>query len=110
MPGALVPDATGVLSAAGMTAARRTVDRSRTLLETLTGLGTHDLDDVRGALAADALAALGGTEGARVETSLAMRYRGQSYELPIAAEAATGGTPRAELAAAFTEAHRARFG
>jgi len=104
MPCALVPDATGVLSAAGMCDAPRTADRSRTVLARLDRLDAEALRGILDALADDARAALA-PAGAAVEASLALRYVGQSYELQVPAT-----TPRERLGAAFAGAHRARFG
>ena len=104
MPCALVPDATGVLSAAGMCDALRTADRSRTLLARLEGLEAAALGRTLDELADEARAALAPAR-AEVEASLALRYVGQSYELLVPA-----ATPHGRLAAAFAGAHRSRFG
>lgn len=104
MPCALVPEAAGVLSAAGMAHADEAADRSRTLLRP-----ARDLDPAARAallqeLSAEASAQLGDGPGAlRIESSLALRYRGQSYELGVAGDAD-------DLEESFHAAHEARFG
>ena len=106
MPSALVPSDPGVLSASGMTHARRSVDRSATVLRPVRDVGAAELASLRGGLQEDALAVLaegGDLHGTpRVEASLALRYRGQSYELSV---------PWCEdPEGAFHRAHAARFG
>ena len=112
MPMALVPAMPGVLSALGMTDAKRTADRSKTILQDLTELNFEARDELLEELRATAARALIGdgpsadaaTPGASIdyESQLSMRYRGQSYELSLAnAE---------DLENAFHRAHEARFG
>ena len=106
MPAALVPAEPGVLSAHGMTRARRSVDRSATVLRPVREVPGPEREALLSELEAEARAILaeGGDLGGepRIEASLSMRYRGQSYELSIP----HGEDPEA----AFHRAHRARFG
>jgi N-methylhydantoinase A len=103
MPSALVPKAPGVLSAYGMTRAERTADRSHTLLRPLRGVAPEERARQLRELCEEAREALEDAgKGVRFETSLALRYRGQSYELAL---------PDSEDAeAAFHAAHQTRFG
>lgn len=111
MPCALVPTASGVLSAAGMARASRAADRSQTVLRPIadvTGTERRTLfNDLIGAAASaiEISPAELSDEDTRhaVETGLALRYRGQSYELSV-----DGDAP--DPAAAFHAAHEARFG
>ncbi|MBM3667130.1 MAG: hydantoinase/oxoprolinase family protein, partial [Actinobacteria bacterium] len=100
----LCPRASGVLSALGLIAAGRRHDTARTVL-----LSGPELSAARLAELVDELgaAALEGLEGARLEVTYDLRYRGQSFELPIP------GPERpdpAELAEAFAAEHEARYG
>ena len=104
VPGILVPPDPGVLSARGMLASPVRRDAARSVLL------RHDADPDRvaavyDALEAEALAAMD-AEGvpARDVTLRRLadaRYAGQSFELRV---------PAADWAAAFHEAHRARYG
>ncbi|MCU1351591.1 MAG: 5-oxoprolinase [Acidimicrobiales bacterium] len=77
----IVPPRAGVLSAVGLLASPRQVDRVRTW----PGLADHaGLDEALAALAADAAEAL---PGAELETAVECRYAGQSHELRVAAVA-----------------------
>ncbi|MEM6567178.1 MAG: hydantoinase/oxoprolinase family protein [Planctomycetota bacterium] len=111
MPSALVPREPGVLSALGMTRAERTADRSSTVLRPLGDVGRtvraaqlRELcDAARAALSADSDAKDDGDYGdVQYETGLALRYRGQSYELSL--------PDSDDVEAAFHAAHEARFG
>ncbi|QDV05689.1 Acetophenone carboxylase gamma subunit [Planctomycetes bacterium Poly30] len=108
MPLALVPPMPGVLSAYGMTTARRTADRSRTVLRRLgdTNFEAREalLDELRKDATETLLAGGAGAGDAALEAEarLSLRYRGQSYELSLKNEP--------ELEAAFHAAHEARFG
>ncbi|MEM9799747.1 MAG: hydantoinase/oxoprolinase family protein [Planctomycetota bacterium] len=106
MPSALVPSGPGALSAFGMTRAERAADRSHTLLRPASEIADAERQRLFEALCSEAREALGdeAVEGSDVvfETSLAMRYRGQSYELALP----DGPAPEA----AFHAAHEARFG
>ena len=105
MPSALVPPASGVLSAVGMARAARTADRSRTVLRAAHDVTARELDGWLEQLARDCRQTLGVAEDADCtsEVGLAMRYSGQSYELNI-----PGHTN--DPVAAFHAAHEERFG
>src|SRR4051812_1715326 len=90
----LCPRASGVLSALGLAVAERRADARRTVLG-----GGARTDE----LAAEARAALG-DEGADVRVFHDLRYRGQSFELTVAAD--DGADPRE----AFAAAHEERYG
>jgi len=95
-----------VLSAWGMAHADALADRVRTVLAPLTVWGARErraaLTDLA-ALAADELVAAG-HDRARIsyETSLSLRYRGQSFELALA--------DTEDAAARFHAAHAERYG
>ena len=98
------PRASGVLSALGLVAAGRRRDTARTLL-----LSGEELNGERLAREVADLAerARSGLEGARIEVTYGLRYRGQSFELPIP------GPPDpdpAQLAEDFAIEHEARYG
>ena len=98
------PRASGVLSALGLVAAGRRRDTARTLL-----LSGEDLNGERLAREVADLAerARSGLEGARIEVTYGLRYRGQSFELPIPGP--TDPDP-AQLAEEFAIEHEARYG
>jgi len=92
-----------VLSAYGMTRAERTADRSHTLLLPLKDVGPVERSRQLRELCEEAREALEAAgRDVRFETSLALRYRGQSYELALQ------DSENAE--SAFHAAHQARFG
>jgi N-methylhydantoinase A len=98
------PRASGVLSALGLVAAGRRRDTARTLL-----LGGEELTAERLAREVAELAerAREGLGGSRIEVTFGLRYRGQSFELPIS------GPPDADpeqLAEDFAIEHEARYG
>ena len=106
MPAALIPASPGVLSAHGMTRAERSADRSASVLRPLREVTSERRAAILTDLRREALQAISEGEALahepRFETSLSVRYRGQSYELSI---------PDCEdPEAAFHEAHEARFG
>jgi len=107
IPTIVAPAAPGALSAIGVVAADVVKDQSRTvMLEVQTGVGAR-LEKVFDQLQqtmARALRAEGFAEAKqRHARSLAARYKGQSFELEITK---TNG----DIAAAFHEAHQARYG
>lgn len=109
MPMALVPPMPGVLSAFGMTTAKRTADRSRTVLERLAETSFESREALLQELREEAIAGLFGgdsepAEAARLESEarLSLRYRGQSYELAL--------KNAQDLEEAFHAAHEERFG
>ena len=104
MPCALLPVAAGVLSAAGMARADAAADRSRTVLRPAGEIDRAAREELVSTLASEASAELEGGPGAvDVESSFAVRYRGQSYDLGVTGDAE-------DLEEAFHEAHEARFG
>src|SRR3989442_9644172 len=107
IPRVLLPASPVALSAIGVVTADVVKDQSRTLmLEASRGVAPK-LEQVFGDLEKQARAVLrreGFVESKqRHERSLAARYQGQSFELPIK-------QTRGDIAAAFHRAHRARYG
>jgi N-methylhydantoinase A len=100
----LCPRASGVLSALGLIAAGRRQDTARTVL-----LSGEELTAERiGALVSELGRAAGeGLEGGELEVVYGLRYRGQSFELPIPGPA---DADPSELAEAFAREHEARYG
>ena len=98
----------GVLSAYGMGLADQTVMREQAVETPLSPNAMRGLDELADRLAADAVGALReqGAELARVAVArrLHVRYAGTEAALPVALG------PAGQVEAAFTEAHRARFG
>ncbi len=121
----LCPRASGVLCALGLAAAAPRRDVARTVMLGGPGgrpLSRERLSQEREALIAQASAALESTPS-RVRVRHELRYRGQSFELPVdeeiepgARQAAAGGAGRAGrldpdgLRAAFARAHELRYG
>ncbi|HYM56052.1 MAG TPA: hydantoinase/oxoprolinase family protein [Solirubrobacteraceae bacterium] len=110
----LCPRASGVLCALGLAAAAPRRDVSRTVMLAGHSLSPERLARERDALLAEARAALSATP-VRVRVRHELRYRGQSFELPVEEEidpAATvpGGLRPGELRAAFAGAHELRYG
>ncbi len=107
IPMIIAPTAPGALSAVGVLVADVIKDQSRTVMFTYHAKETAQLAKVFAQLERDATALLR-AEGfsrsrQRHERLLAMRYRGQSFELEV--RDTTG-----DLAAAFHRAHRERYG
>ena len=107
IPTVIVPTAPGALSAVGVLVADVIKDQSRTVMLTYRAKETTKLARVFREMEREATALLR-NEGfprsrQRHERSLAMRYRGQSFELEV--RDTTGN-----LAAAFHRAHRERYG
>ena len=107
IPTIIAPTAPGALSAVGVLVADVIKDQSRTVMFTYRAKETAQLRKVFAQLERDATALLR-AEGfprskQRHERSLAMRYRGQSFELEV--RNTTG-----DLAAEFHRAHRERYG
>ncbi|MEX1343980.1 MAG: hydantoinase/oxoprolinase family protein [Candidatus Limnocylindrales bacterium] len=101
----LVPPLSGVFSALGLLLATPRTDRARTVMA---AEGEADLGRLRAELEGEVAAgyrATFGREAAAIETSADVRYRGQSHELEVAADA---GWDR--LRSEFEAAHRRRFG
>jgi N-methylhydantoinase A len=106
----LVPPHPGVLSALGLLAAPVTVDRAHSRLSDTTGLSNDDLAAGWDALGEEAHAVLAeqAVEVAAERRSADLRYRGQAFELEVAAP--EGPPDVAALVAAFHAAHAARYG
>ena len=107
IPTIIAPTAPGALSAVGVLVADVIKDQSRTVMFTYRAKDIAQLGKVFAQLERDATALLR-AEGfprskQRHERSLAMRYRGQSFELEV--RNTTG-----DLAAEFHRAHRERYG
>jgi N-methylhydantoinase A len=106
----LCPRASGVLSALGLAAAPPRRDAARTVMLSGGELDGPGLEAAREELLAEAAAALGtAPERARVRHEL--RYRGQSFELPV--DESRGREPAlsaASLREAFAASHAARYG
>ena len=100
----LCPPASGVLSALGLATADRRRDAGRSVLMSEEDLAAGRARDAVRELAAAARAEM---PRARIESHYAMRYRGQSFELEVAAgpDAEVG-----ELREVFEEAHERRYG
>jgi N-methylhydantoinase A len=125
----LCPRASGVLSALGLIAAGRRQDTARTVLLSGPELTAERLEESVRELAD---AARQGLDGAELEVVYELRYRGQSFSLPIPGPHQTGGSfphetggssrspltsaepPRipdpAKLGEAFAREHEARYG
>ena len=100
----LCPRASGVLSALGLIAAGRRHDTVRTVLLSgtdLTDVSVRSVVDELGARAAE------GIPDAVIDAVYELRYRGQSFALPIPGPADAGVE---QLAEAFAREHEARYG
>jgi len=107
IPTIIVPTAPGALSAVGVLVADVIKDQSRTVMFTYEAKATKKLAKVFVEMEREATTVLR-SEGfprsqQRHERSLAMRYRGQSFELEVR-------DTKGDLAAAFHRAHRERYG
>jgi N-methylhydantoinase A len=108
----LFPRASGVLSALGLAAAAPRRDAARTVMLTGAELDGPALEQARGELLAEASAELG-EEPRRARVRHELRYRGQSFELPVDEERSGdggGGLTAGRLRAAFAVAHEERYG
>jgi N-methylhydantoinase A len=107
IPTIILPAAPGGLSAVGVLVADVIKDQSRTVMFTLERKQVARLGKVFSEMereAASVLRAEGFTRSRqRHERSLAMRYRGQSFELEVSSLSG-------DLAAAFNRVHRERYG
>ncbi len=119
IPRILLPPSPGVLSALGLLIADVVHESSQALLTEAESLAAQPApllekmavleERVKGVLAAE------GVRAPRLETSLDIRYRGQSYELSVPLAMAGGTTPQAATAVrqaigSFHAAHDARYG
>ncbi len=100
----LCPRSGGVLSALGLLGSGRRRDTARTVM-----LGPGEISAERIADEVEALRATiaTGMEGAGAEVTFELRYRGQSFELPVAGEEAPDP---ADLIEAFAAEHERRYG
>ncbi|MEA2216150.1 MAG: N-methylhydantoinase [Solirubrobacteraceae bacterium] len=112
----LCPRASGVLSALGLAASAPRRDSARTVMMSGEELAGASLERQREQLLAEAGAALGATP-VRSRVRHELRYRGQSFELPVdedrdGAHTGTAGGPLSadQLRASFDAAHEARYG
>ncbi len=109
----LCPRASGVLCALGLAAAAPRRDVARTLMLSGAGLSDERLASERSELVREAATALG-APAARARARHELRYRGQSFELPVDEDidpAGGGGGPDAAgMCAAFARAHEQRYG
>jgi N-methylhydantoinase A len=107
IPTIIAPTAPGALSAVGVLVADVIKDQSRTVMFTYGAKAIRRLPKVFSEMEREATALLR-SEGfprskQRHERSLAMRYRGQSFELEVR-------TTNGDLAAEFHRVHRERYG
>ena len=110
----LCPRASGVLCALGLAAAAPRRDVARTLMLSGSSLSPERLHAERAELLAQASSSLGGAP-VRARVRHELRYRGQSFELPVQEEIATidaepRGLEPAALRGAFAQAHEQRYG
>ncbi len=124
----LCPRASGVLCALGLAAAAPRYDAARTVMLGADSLAPERLTHERAALIAEASVALP-TRPCRIRVRYELRYRGQSFELPVeeelepallapAVDRAPGQGPSElgpglspdALRAAFAQAHELRYG
>ncbi len=109
----LVPRASGVLCALGLAAAAPRRDLSRTVLLRGETLSKERLEGEREALIAEVREALS-EQAVRVRIRHELRYRGQSFELPVEEERGgdRAGNPLtpAELRERFDRLHGQRYG
>jgi N-methylhydantoinase A len=107
IPTIIMPTAPGALSAVGVLVADVVKDQSRTVMFTLESKQVSKLDGVFREMEREAAGVLRregfSAASQRHERALAMRYRGQSFELLI--EKTSG-----DVAASFHRAHRERYG
>jgi N-methylhydantoinase A len=102
----LCPGVSGVLCALGLAAAAPRRDVSRTVMLGGRSLSSGRLHRERAALLAEASAALG-ARPSRVRVRHELRYRGQSFELPVEE---SGSSEPDTLREAFAAAHEQRYG
>jgi N-methylhydantoinase A len=108
----LCPRASGVLSALGLAAAAPRRDTARTVMLSGDELSDEALKTARGELLEEAEKLLD-EPPARARVRYELRYRGQSFELPVEERRDEGSAPDrldpARLRAAFDEAHETRY-
>ena len=109
----LCPRASGVLCALELAAAAPRRDLARTVMLSAGSLSSERLHEERAALLAEAVLALSQAPS-RVRVRHELRYRGQSFELPVEEELERPdeqlGMGPQELREAFAKAHELRYG
>ena len=109
----LCPSASGVLCALGLAAAPSRRDIARSVMLTAGDLSQARIEREREPLEAQARAALG-QPTARLRVRYELRYRGQSFELPVEEERSGDGEHRrlgpSELRERFALLHEQRYG
>jgi N-methylhydantoinase A len=111
----LCPRASGVLSALGLAAAAPRHDVSQTVLLGGESLSSERLHGARQQLLARAARTLDAEQPTRARVRYELRYRGQSFELPVEEELAWHERQRPRLdpdgvREAFARAHERRYG
>jgi N-methylhydantoinase A len=108
----LCPRASGVLSALGLAAAAPRRDSARTVMLSGEELTAEALEETRQTLLEEATELLDDTP-AKARIRYELRYRGQSFELPVEEHRTDDGAPErldpTRLRAAFDEAHETRY-
>lgn len=102
----LCPRASGVLAAVGLVVSQRRRDLQRSVLWSGEQITERAIGEEVARLGQEARRALGAAD-AQLEAIYELRYRGQSFELPIAAS--TSASPE-ELREAFEAVHEERYG
>ena len=110
----ICPRASGVLCALGLAAAAPRRDAARTVMLSSSALSRERLAEELDALLAQALRALSDSP-TRIRVRYELRYRGQSFELPVEEDIdprpeRRAGLDREGLLAAFADAHEQRYG
>jgi N-methylhydantoinase A len=106
----ICPRASGVLSALGLAASPPRRDTARTVMLGGEGLDGPELERERERLLAEARSALG-EEPVRARVRHELRYRGQSFELPVDEDRGSGAAMQASaLRSAFESVHETRYG
>jgi N-methylhydantoinase A len=110
VPRVLVPRAAGVLSALGLLVSDLTYDESVSRVRPFGAVDTEALSETLADLERQGRARLDETDvdEVRVERSLDVRYRGQSFDLSV--PVADGGPNLDALAGRFHETHERRYG
>jgi N-methylhydantoinase A len=103
----LCPRASGVLAALGLVVSRRRRDAQRSVLLSGEALNAPSVAEVVEELGEQARRELGSGDGSELRATYELRYRGQSFELPIVA--GTAPAPE-ELREAFEDEHERRYG
>ncbi len=108
VPTVLVPRAAGVLSALGLLATDRTVDRSRSRVRAWAEVDVRELSATFREFAAEGRQRLG--DAAVAERSVDLRYDGQTHDLAVPVPDDLDEAALSTVADRFHERHRRRFG